>query len=202
MSTQSKVIKPTITLSSDVVAIARKVGTQIKGANKVAVELGKLALQAANLVTAETLDAFIVECKKACGDAPEGTVKVYMSNVRGVIRAIHDGYEPEAGTSIKAMYSAAPKGKGANAGNTKGSRVVKGRDQSGTKEPAKAREMTMADAALFVFGHVDDELVAALEWAKQNELAFVRYVKANVAAASAPVEVAKPATVRKIRKAA
>lgn len=198
----SKQAKATVTLAADAIVIAKKVGTQIKSANKVAIVLGELAMQAANLITAETLDAFIVECKKACGDAPEGTVKVYMSNVRGVIRAIHDGYEPEAGTSIKAMYNAAPKGKGANAGNTKSSRIVKGKEQSGTKEPAKAREMTMADAALFVFGHVDDELVAALEWAKQNELAFVRYVKANVAAAAAPVETAKPAKVTKMRKAA
>ena len=202
MSAQTKAAKPAIVLSNDAIAIAKKVGTQIKGANKVAVELGKLALQAGSVVTAETLGAFIDECKKHCGAVAESSAAVYLSNMRGVLRAMLEGYEPETGASIKAMYAAAPKGTGRQ--STPGARTVKGKDQSGTKEPvakAESRPMTMSDVALYLFGHSDDELVASLEWAKQNESAFVRYVKANVAAAETAKD-EKPTTVRKVRKAA
>lgn len=187
MSKQAKAVKPTIVLSADLVTIAKKIGTQVKGANKVALELGKLTVQAAPMLSAESLDAFIATCKTACGDAPEATVKVYMSNVRGVLRAMFDGYVPADGVSIKAMYADAPKGKGQNTGNTTGARTVKGKDQSGKKEPeAVARPMSMADVALFMFGHSDDELVAALTWASKNEASLIRYVKANAEAAAKP----------------
>ena len=194
----SKQSKPVVVITGELAKTAKSIGAAIRAAEKTAVTLGTLAREAAPMIkNAETLDAFVKECRVQCGkNVSESSVKTYMSMIRGVLRHAVAGNEIPEGESIKAMYSEAKKGTGANKGGKP--RTVK--TETREEKPA-ARTMTLADAALFVFGHADDELVAALEWAKQNEMAFLRYVKANVEASTKPVTT-KPAAKPRQRKAA
>lgn len=160
--------------------------------------LGTLTREAGKLITAkpELCDPFVDACRQLCESVglTEGSFKVYMSNIRGVIRAMVEGYAPNDGQSLRAMYDAAPKGTGRQ--KATGARVTKNGqegtatasddadDTEGAPMPTKAVSAAERRHAAMVvlFGHADDELDAALSWAAKNELSFVRYVKANLSA--------------------
>jgi hypothetical protein len=153
-------------------------------------EAGVLCVKAPDMV-----DPFVDACRQLCESVglTEGSFKVYMSNIRGVLRAmVANGYKPKDGQSLRAMYDAAPKGNGANKGNTTaraprqtdGTKEATDGAATATAQPAKVQTTADARRAAMVvlFGHADDELDAALAWAAKNELSFVRYVKANLSA--------------------
>lgn len=211
MSKQTKATtatKPAIVVTGDLLAIAKKVGTAIKAVDKTAVVLGDLARQAIpHIASEELLAAFVAECKKQCGTASEASVKVYLSQVRGVIRAALKGWELPAEDSIKALYKEAPKGNGANAGGGK-PRTIKTETREtapakATMAPADVAAMAvklpvsdkLTTAARMLFGHCDDSIIAALEWVASNESALLRFVEEQVSAAAAPA--AKRTRVRK-----
>lgn len=176
--------------------------------------LGTLTREAGVLCvkTPEMVDPFVDACRQLCESVglTDGSFKVYMSNIRGVIRAMVQGYKPKDGQSLRAMYDAAPKGNGANKGNTtarapRPTDGTKAADESGDDVTSvKAAPLPTAAASLaerrhaamvVLFGHADDELDAALTWAAKNELSFVRYVKANLSVGAAAPAIAKIATV-------
>lgn len=177
--------------------------------------LGSLTREAGALIvkSPELCDPFVDACRQLCeaSGLTDGSFKVYMSNIRGVVRAMVDGYKPKDGQSLRAMYDAAPKGKGANKGNTSARkpRPADGTAQTETGSVGDGDESVAASysrvkatplptagasvaerrhaAMIVLFGHADDELDAALTWAAKHELSFVRYVKANLAVvANAP----------------
>ena len=205
-------LAPAVVIAGDLLAIAKKVGAAVKAVDKTAIVLGDLARQAIPHVTSEELlAAFIAECKKQCGAASEASVKVYLSSVRGVIRAAMAGWDLPNDKSIKALYKEAPKGNGQNAGGGK-PRTVK--TEKHDTAPAKAA-MAPADvaalavklpvsdklttAARMLFGHCDESIIAALEWIASNEAAMLRFVEEQVSRANAPT---KPTPAKRTRKAA
>lgn len=165
------------------------------------IEAGRTLIKAPDL-----LDPFMDACRQMCGSVglTEGSFKVYMSNIRGVIRAmILTGYKPKAGQSLRSMYDAAPKGTGREKVQPKtGARPNDGAkatdDSDGVESeleslagPGQAKKQTAAEsrhaAVVTLFGHVDDELLAAISWAAQHELRFVNLIKAQIAFDSKPV---------------
>lgn len=196
----TKQTKPSIAINGDLLTIAKKIGATIKSADKLAITLGKLAREASPMIKDEkTLDAFITECRKQCKGASDSSVKTYMSMIRGVLRAAVDGWTLPDDDSIKAMYKDAPKGKGSNRGGTGKPRTV---EKEKRDAAPKAKTITVEDAVRVIFGHADDELIAAVEWARQNELSFLRYVKANIAAAATAAAIKTAAAKPRQRKAA
>lgn len=196
MTTKTKT--KTVSITGDLLTIAKRIGTTIKNADKLAITLGKLARDAAPKIKDEkTLDAFITECRKQCKGASDASTKTYLSMVRGVLRAAVDGWTLPDDDSIKVMYKDAPKGKGSNRGGTGKPRNV---EKEKRDAAPKAKTITIEDAVRIIFGHADDELIAALEWARQNEVSFIRYVKANIAAAATAEVVAKAKSAAKTRQ--
>lgn len=189
MATKTKT--NTVSITGDLLTIAKRIGTTIKNADKLAITLGKLARDAAPMIKDEkTLDAFITECRKQCKGASEASTKTYLSMVRGVLRAAVDGWTMPDDDSIKAMYKAAPKGKGANKGGTGKPRTVE-KEKRDVTEPAKAVKATPADIAKLLWGVADDESAAAVEWIQSHMLRVMNYVKASIEA-DAKVTEAKP----------
>lgn len=180
--------------------IASQVAGALQETASLSETLGELTRDAGKIIAKkpDMLDPFVDGCKQMCASVglTEGSFKVYMSNIRGVLRAMVDGYAPKAGMSLRAMYDAAPKGTGRQ--KATGARHATDKPSSGVTVDeldvehvvGKAVAPSAADARraamVTLFGHADDELDAALAWAKANELAFVRYVAANIAAAKAP----------------
>lgn len=154
--------------------------------------LGELTREAGAIIKRkpETLDPFIDACKQLCASVglSEGSVKVYLSNIRGVLRAMVGGYTPKAGAGLRAMYDAAPKGSGRQrAGARHGTDKADGDDKAeDAPTPVASKADTKRESIVALFGHCDDALMAAIEWAAKNETSFVRYVEANIKAAQAP----------------
>lgn len=191
--------------------IAVHIGSALVESTSLSETLGELTRDAgiAMREQPDLLDSFMVECKEFCAGAglTEGSFKVYMSNIRGVIRAMIDGYEPQDGQSLRAMYDAAPKGKGANKGNTvkggarhntKAADVETDDDADEVSAPVKAtaapsKADARRDAMVLLFGHCDDELDAAVQWAAAHEPRFINLVKQQIAFDNAPAKVRKAA---------
>lgn len=170
--------------------------------------LGELTRGAADIIgdNVDQIEPFVDACRQMCDAVglTAGSFKVYLSNIRGVIRAITAGYTPSKGSmTLRAMYDEAPKGLGANKGNagprTEGKKAaatsssgsigadVAGSDENAVAVPSGPSKADKRRAAMIeLFGHADDELDAALSWAAKNELSFVRYVKANLSVGAEP----------------
>lgn len=197
---KSSVTVVTVALPASLELIAAQVAGALHETTSLSETLGSLTREAGKLIKKqpEMIDPFIDAARQLCGSVglTEGSFKVYLSNIRGVIRAMVDGYAPKDGQSLRAMYDAAPKGTGrqkatgarhtAPSAAQAGSDADGGDDDSGAAPVAAKPADTKRAAILALFGHCDDELVAALAWAAQNETSFVRYVKANLQAAKAP----------------
>jgi hypothetical protein len=218
MSKSTKALsKPSALITA--IAIAPKlevIAAQVAGAMQetasLSETLGSLTREAGLLLvkSPDQLDPFIDACRQLCASCglTEGSFKVYMSNIRGVCRAMIDGYKPKDGQSLRAMYDAAPKG----TGRQKAPAVKTGARHAGDKVESDDGEdggvvasapapVTKADARraamMVLFGHADDELDAALTWAAAHEVRFVGFVAAQVAFDAKPSKkVEKPVTLR------
>lgn len=195
-STKASAPVVAVALSPALELIASQVAGALQETASLSETLGELTRDAGKIIAKkpEMLDPFVDGCKQMCASVglTEGSFKVYMSNIRGVLRAMVDGYAPKAGMSLRAMYDAAPKGTGRQKATGARHATDKAGDASESAEGeivkpvAVSKDDARRAAMVTLFGHADDELDAALAWAKENELAFVRYVKANIAAAKAP----------------
>lgn len=196
--------------------IAASVAGALQETASLSETLGTLTRDAGKLIKRqpEMLDPFVDACRQLCGSVglTEGSFKVYLSNIRGVIRAmVLEGYNPKNGQSLRAMYDAAPKGTGrqkatgarppsgatsaAADGATDGDTADEASAPAATVKPADAKRA----AIVALFGHCDDELMAAMQWAAGHEMRFVALVKGQIAFDAKPVgAVTKPAA----RKAA
>lgn len=173
--------------------------------------LGTLTRDAGKLIkkNPDMIDPFVDACRQLCASVglTEGSFKVYMSNIRGVIRAMVGGYAPKDGQSLRAMYDAAPKGTGRQAVKT-GARhdtdkAAKDDGEGADDAPVAPATPSKADAKraaiLTLFGHCDDEMVASIDWAISHEARFLNLIAMQVALDARPVgTVAAP----KARKAA
>lgn len=197
-----------VSLTKALETIAAEIAGALHESISVSATIGELTAKAGKEIAKkpEMVAPFVDACRQLCDaqGVSEASVKVYMSHIRAVLRAMCDGYAPAKGATLRQMYEAVPKGTGRS--KATGARTPKGEtaepSDGDVGETAKPRAMTTADVALFLFGHCDDQLTAALEWAKANEASFVRYVQANIAAAQAadaglakkpaPAKAAKP----------
>lgn len=163
--------------------------------------LGTLTRDAGKLIkkNPDMLDPFVDACRQLCASVglTEGSFKVYMSNIRGVIRAMVAGYNPKDGQSLRAMYDAAPKGTGRQAVKT-GARhdTDKPESDEGKQDDAPksaTKEELRRGAMVALFGHYDDQLDAALAWAAQHEMRFLNLIAEQVKFDNKPVgKVAAP----------
>ena len=195
--------------------IAAQVAGALQETASLSETLGTLTRDAGKLIKRQPdmIDPFMDACRQLCAAVglTEGSFKVYMSNIRGVIRAMVEGYNPKDGQSLRAMYDAAPKGTGrqkaktgarpndgvsaveSNVGDKDGSyeRSVAAsynRDQATPAAPSKADKRRAAMIELF--GHADDELDAALAWAAAHEMRFVNVIKSQIEFDAKPVKAA------------
>jgi hypothetical protein len=191
-----------VALSKALEAIAAQVAGALHETTSLSETLGALTIEAGKEIKRkpEMLEPFADACKQLCAahGLSEGSFKVYLSNIRGVLRAIVDGYKPEAGASLRAMYDAAPKGKGRQ---KSGARTEpKGDDAGETGAVTVLSESESRRAAMLVlFGHADDELDAALSWAASHEVRFMNLIKAQIEFDAKP---AAPKAAPRQRKAA
>lgn len=189
--------------------IAAQVAAALHETQSLSETLGDLTRQAGAAIkkNADLVDPFVDACKQMCGAVglTEGSSKVYLSNIRGVLRAIVGGWKaPKGDMTLRAMYEAAPKGTGrqkaTGARPNDGVKAVAESSEDGDDvlseiESAAAKVVKPADAKrdamVALFGHADDELAAALAWAAQHELRFLNLIKSQIAFD------AKPATLKK-----
>lgn len=197
-------------VTKEVVAIAlpdtlNLIASQVAGALQetvsLSVTLGDLTREAGKAIktNADMVDPFVDACRQMCDACglTEGSVKVYLSNIRGVLRAMAGGWKaPKGDMTLRAMYEAVPKGTGRQKAtgprqNMKGEPADtsddEGDDVAETNAPATVRPIDAKKAAMIaLFGHADDELLAALDWAAQHEMRFLNLVKAQLAFDSKP----------------
>lgn len=136
----------------------------------------------------ENLGAFVDACRQLCTahGLTDGTVDKTLSQLRGVVRAILGGREAPADATLRAMYDAIPKDP--NKGGRKPRQTAKGAqdkpapaDKGG--EAAKPQPATKADLIRALFGHMDDGLLAAVEYAVKHEAMFTAWASASAKAA-------------------
>lgn len=206
VNTKASPVVVSVALPVRLEQIAASIAGALHETTSLSETLGTLTRDAGKLIKKQPdmIDPFIDAARQLCGSVglTEGSFKVYLSNIRGVIRAMCDGYMPKDGQSLRAMYDAAPKGTGRQKATGARHSAPKA-DESGAGEsaddevsaPVAAAKPADAKRAAIValFGHCDDELMAALSWAATNEQSFIRYVKANVSAAKAPAVAIKKA---------
>lgn len=171
--------------------IAHELSGAIQESTSLSVTLGNLTIKAAKHVKAETLDPFVDACKQLCESAglTEGSFKTYLSNIRGVLRAMLDGYKPKPGESLRTMYNAAPKGKGrqkAGARTPTGKADIADDGDDGdvvTLAPAEAKKLDKNAAITLLFGTCNPELMAAVDYAVSHSGLFMSWAGASVKAA-------------------
>lgn len=189
-------------------APVRKLAAAFANVGKAGVKLGDTVLEIAPTIPQDGIEVF---CKmlqaKLDEQSPEmaNSNKTQVTYVRRVLKAIIvDGVEVKPGQTLRGLYDSLPKTKTGGASHTRKINAGAEEKPAGREEkPSKARTISVEDAVRTIFGHTDDELMAAVEWARQNELSFVRYARANIAAAAAAevVATAKSAA-KRLRKAA
>jgi hypothetical protein len=96
--------------------IAAQVAGAMQETASLSETLGSLTREAGVIITKQPdmIEPFMHMTRELCAAVglTEGSFKVYMSNIRGVIRAMVEGYKPKDGQSLRAMYDNAPKGTG------------------------------------------------------------------------------------------
>jgi hypothetical protein len=159
-------------------------------------ELGAIAREAAPQLDSESVGPFVEGCHQMCAaHGLEGpSVKVYLSNMRGVLRAMVAGWQPDAGCeTLRAMYDAIPaeqRGQGANKGGARKPRQpVAGESAKGSEVAAvKAAPAAKADLIRALFGFHTEELQAAVEYATEHSGIFQTWAKASAKAAQAEIQ--------------
>lgn len=172
-------------------------------------EMGRITRDAAKLVDEETLPAFIAGCAELCDAAglTSGSLKVYLANMRGVLRAMLAGWNPEPNLqTLRSLYDAIPaeyRGQGANKGGGRKPRQPKGDKTPDvpTREPvkgknteavligAKAGHVSEAEkrearraAVTLIFGFHSAELEEAVTYAAEHAGIFQTWAKASAKA--------------------
>lgn len=150
--------------------------------------LGDLAREAAARLRdsdPENLGAFVDACRQMCAahGLTEGTVDKTLSQLRGVIRAILAGTELPSDATLRGMYEAIPKdpNKGGRKPGGKTNQTAKGKSGKGS-EPVKPITATRADLVRMLFGHMDDKLMAAVEYAVKHEAFFTAWAESSAKA--------------------
>lgn len=202
-----------VALSATLELIASEIAGALQETQSLSETLGELTRCAGVEIkkNPDMIDPFIDACKQMCAavSLTEGSVKVYLSNIRGVLRAIAGGWKaPKGDMTLRAMYEAAPKGTGRQKVQPKtGARPNDGTKaidhdaatrgeggEDGDEAPAPVAAVKPADAkraaTVALFGHFDDELLAALQWAAQHEVRFLNIIKQQIAFDAKPVSVA------------
>lgn len=154
-------------------------------------ELGGIAREAAPQLTAETVIPFVDACAQMCeaSGLTTGSAKVYLSNMRGVLRAMVAGWKPaDDVTTLRAMYDAIPdehRGTGANKGNRAPRQPGSGKAEAAQDSGAVTdpKRVDMETAIRRIFGHYDEALANAVEYAAHNEAMFTRWATASAKAA-------------------
>lgn len=165
-------------------------------------QLGDMAREAAALCKADpdnTVGPFVDACRQLCmaHGLTEGTVDKTLSQLRRVILALAAGAELPADATLRAMYDAIPKDP--NKGGRKPRQTAKGaqdKPAEGGKgeEPVKSTPATKADLIRALFGHMDDGLLAAVEYAVKHETMFTAWATASAKAAQSQPAQLKRAT--------
>lgn len=191
-------------LSDALEDIAARVAGAIGESLSLSETLGDLTREAAPLLDAEHVAPFADACAQLCEAAglTGGSVKVYLSNMRGVLRAMVQGWKPDENvTTLRAMYDAIPaeyRGKGANKGNTtkrrarqpgsgKGNETVA---QAAAADPSKIDRET---AIRRLFGFYTEELADAVDYAVEHSGMFQTWARASAKAAMQPPVLKKAA---------
>lgn len=197
---KSSTVVVAVPLVKNLELIAAQIAGAMQETASLSETLGALTVEAGRIIkkNPDQIDPFMDACRKLCESVglSEGSFKVYMSNIRGVIRAMVGGYAPKAGASLRTMYNDAPKGTGrqsvkpgARHATDKAASAAESDDMDDEGDdsaaPAAPKVDAKAAAVTALFGHCDDELLAALAWAAKNEMLFLNYVKASVAAPKA-----------------
>lgn len=205
-STKPAAVVHAVALSPALELIAHQIAGALQETSSLSETLGELTRDAGKIIAKkpDMLDPFVDGCKQMCASVglTEGSFKVYMSNIRGVLRAMIAGYAPKAGATLRQMYDDAPKGTGRQKAtgarhatdkpSTDGLEVGEVEQLEGKPvAPSKAEARKAAIATLF--GHADDELAAAMEWAAAHELRFLNIIKAQIEFDAKPVALKKAA---------
>lgn len=186
-----------VALSNSLETIAAHFADCMAEGRALQAQLGDVAREAAKALKGEpdNLAAFVDCCRQLCAahGMTDGTVDKTLSQLRGVVRAIlTKGYEPAEDLTLRAMYEAIPKD--ATKGGRKPRQSAKGaQDGAGEGEAtsapqgeaAKPAAPSKADMVRALFGHCDDALLAAVEYAVANEAMFARWAEASAKAAQA-----------------
>lgn len=207
-ATKGGTVRIAVPLSATLELIASEIAGALQETASLSETLGSLTRCAGVEVkkTPDMLDPFIDACKQTCAAVglTEGSLKVYLSNIRGVLRAMVDGYKPKDGQSLRSMYEAAPKGTGRQSVKT-GARPNDGKAVA-VDHDAETRDVVVVPTAaptaaerkhaamVVLFGHCDDEMLAAMTWAAQHESRFMALVKSQIEFDAKPVGTVKRTT--------
>jgi hypothetical protein len=181
-----------VALSNELETLAAQFADAMAEGSALQVQLGEMAREAAALLKdqPDNLAAFTDACRQLClaHGLTEGTVDKTLSNLRGVVRAILGGAELPADATLRAMYDAIPKDP--NKGGRKPRQSATGAQDkptdTGKDEPVKDRPATKLDLVRALFGHADENLLAAVEYAVKHEQMFTAWAEASAKAAQAP----------------
>lgn len=193
-----------VTLTKGLTDIAHEIGAALSATLEtenrlvsLSATLGTLTRKAGKNrgMTLARVDAFAEECKAICinaGMQPD-SLKVYLSNIRGVLRAIIAGYDPKEGETLRNMYNQRPK----KESDKTGAQTVHKLDGKGTKGDKAAVKLTAdqaREAAIrLLFGSFDSELSDAVRYAANNQPSFTRWVKRDVAEKAPAMQAARKA---------
>lgn len=218
----SKQIKKPVTLTKTLTAIAHEISAAIIEADQLqgrihslSATLGTLTRKAGKApgMNEARINAFADACRDACVNAglAADSVKVYLSNIRGVLRAmLKQGYDPVDGETLRNMYDQRPRDESKKTGAQTVKKESKAKADN-TVEIELTPEQSREAAIRFLFKSYDAELDDAVRYAAANQISFMRWVKANVEAAAlneadkaltAQPAPAKRATKRAAKKAA
>lgn len=189
-----------VPLPAKLETIASEISGALQETASLSETLGAKAREAGLIIAKkpELLDPFIDAVRQLCAAVgmTDGSVKVYLSNMRGVLRAMVAGYRPAEGAGLRAMYDSAPKGTGRQKAtgprHTAPKAGATGEDEgdaAGESEtaPAPAKAPSKAEvrraAIVALFGHYDDEIDALVDFIVEHEAMALRWVAGEVQAA-------------------
>lgn len=201
-----------VALPAKLETIAAEISGALQETASLSESLGAKAREAGAIIAKkpDLLDPFIDAVRQLCAAVglADGSVKVYLSNMRGVLRAMIGGWSPDAGMGLRAMYDAAPKGTGrqkatgpmvrmqaparASANETADDDAEESSTPAPAPAPAKQSPAEIRRAAIVaLFGHFDESLDAMMDYIVEHETKALRWVESEIVsarnAASAPV---------------
>ena len=185
--------KKQITLSPAQLRAAEQIADGIAGVESANGAIG--AIIRGIKITADAVPAFQnAVAAGLAGRVAEGTAKVYTSRIGGVLRALAGGWKPGKDvTSLSALYASAPKGSGANKGGRPRKSVSETTEPSNPDKGKNATVPSREAAIKVLFGHVDTDLIAAVEYAVAHELMFMNWAHASASASQKPAKLKKAA---------